>query len=120
MMNSLSKITLFTLLSGAVFATRAADPHAGMAMHEEPAAAQAQSIRGKGVIKAIDMDSKNHHRPRGHPGGELAADDHALHHHPADAAQQCEGWRQRGLHLRSAGQSVAVTGYPRPITARRR
>ncbi|MGG9495648.1 cation efflux system protein CusF, partial [Klebsiella pneumoniae] len=55
-MNSLSKITLFTLLSGAVFATQAADPHAGMAMHEEPAAAQAQSIRGKGVIKAIDMD----------------------------------------------------------------
>ena len=95
-MNSLSKIALFTLLSGAVFAAQAADPHAGMVMHEQPAAAQAQSIRGKGVIKAIDMD------------------------HPADAAQQCEGWRQRGLHLRSAGQSVAVTGYPRPITARRR
>lgn len=40
MMNSLSKIALFTLLSGTVFA------------------AQAQSISGKGVIKAIDMDSK--------------------------------------------------------------
>lgn len=58
MMNSLSKIALFTLLSGAVFAARAAAPHAGMAMHEQPAAAQAQSIRGKGVIKAIDMDNK--------------------------------------------------------------
>ena len=53
MMNSLSKITLFTLLSGAVFAAQAADPHAGMVMHEQPAAAQAQS-----VIKAIDMDNK--------------------------------------------------------------
>ena len=57
-MNSLSKIALFTLLSGAVFAAQAAEPHAGMAMHEQPAAAQAQSIRGKGVIKTIDMDSK--------------------------------------------------------------
>ncbi len=120
-MNSLSKITLFTLLSGAVFATQAADPHAGMAMHEEPAAAQAQSIRGKGVIKAIDMDSKKitiAHEAI--PAVNWPPIDHALHHHPADAAQQCEGWRQRGLHLRSAGQSVAVTGYPRPITARRR
>ncbi|WP_368760954.1 cation efflux system protein CusF [Klebsiella quasipneumoniae] len=54
-MNSLSKITLF---SGAVFAVQAADPHAGMAMHEQPAAAQTQSISGKGAIKAIDMDSK--------------------------------------------------------------
>ena len=57
-MNSLSKIALFTLLSGAVFAAQAAEPHAGMVMHEQPAAAQAQSIRGKGVIKAIDMDNK--------------------------------------------------------------
>ena len=57
-MNSLSKIALFTLLSGAVFAAQAAAPHAGMAMHEQPAAAQAQSITGKGVIKAIDMDNK--------------------------------------------------------------
>ncbi|GKK51360.1 hypothetical protein NUBL22001_50600 [Klebsiella pneumoniae] len=53
MMNSLSQITLFTLLSGAVFAAQAADPHAGMVMHEQPAAAQAQSIRGKGVIKLL-------------------------------------------------------------------
>lgn len=119
-MNSLSKIALFTLLSGVMFTAHAAEPHAGMAMHEQPAAAQTQSITGKGVIKAIDMDSKNHYCPRRHPGGELAANDHALHHHPADAAQQCEGWRQRGFHLRSAGQSVVVTGYPRPITARRR
>ncbi|QBH42823.1 copper-binding protein [Klebsiella pneumoniae] len=44
-MNSLSKIALFTLLSGAMFAAQAAAP-------------QAQSIRGKGVIKAIDMDNK--------------------------------------------------------------
>ncbi|VTM50130.1 copper-binding protein [Klebsiella pneumoniae] len=43
-MNSLSKIALFTLLSGAVFAAQAAEPHAGMVMHEQPAAAQAQSI----------------------------------------------------------------------------
>ncbi|SLU55838.1 copper-binding protein [Klebsiella quasipneumoniae] len=57
-MNSLSKVALFTLISGAVFAAQAADPHAGMAMHEQPAAAQTQSISGKGVIKAIDMDSK--------------------------------------------------------------
>lgn len=42
-MNSLSKIALFTLLSGAVFAAQAAAPHAGMAMHEQHAAAQAQS-----------------------------------------------------------------------------
>ena len=42
-MNSLSKIALFTLLSGAVFAAQAAEPHAGMAMHEQPAAAQAQT-----------------------------------------------------------------------------
>lgn len=41
-MNSLSKIALFTLLSGAVFAAQAADPHASMAMHEQPAAAQTQ------------------------------------------------------------------------------
>lgn len=41
-----------------MFAAQAADPHAGMAMHEQPAAAQAQSISGKGVIKAIDMDNK--------------------------------------------------------------
>ena len=39
-MNSLSKVALFTLISGAVFAVQAADPHAGMAMHEQPAAAQ--------------------------------------------------------------------------------
>lgn len=52
-MNSLSKVALFTLISGAVFAVQAADPHASMAMHEQPAAAQAQSISGKGVIKAI-------------------------------------------------------------------
>lgn len=45
MMNSLSKITLFTLLSGAVFAAQSRRP-------------QAQSISGKGVIKAIDMDNK--------------------------------------------------------------
>ena len=44
-MNSLSKVALFTLISGAVFAVQAADP-------------QTQSISGKGVIKAIDMDSK--------------------------------------------------------------
>ncbi len=56
--DSLSKIALFTLLSGAVFAAQAAAPHAGMAMHEQHAAAQAQSISGKGVIKAIDMDNK--------------------------------------------------------------
>ena len=56
----------------------------------------------------------------GYTGGELAADDHALHHHPADAAQQCEGWRQRGLHLRSAGQPVAAAGYSRQLMARRR
>lgn len=62
-MNSLSKVALFTLISGAVFAVRAADPHAGMAMHEEPTAAQAQSISGKGVIKAIDMDSKKSPSP---------------------------------------------------------
>ena len=31
-MNSLSKIALFTLLSGAVFAAQAADPHAGHVM----------------------------------------------------------------------------------------
>ena len=37
-MNSLSKVALFTLISGAVFAVQAADPHAGMAMHEQPAA----------------------------------------------------------------------------------
>ncbi|UKL98849.1 copper-binding protein, partial [Klebsiella pneumoniae] len=43
-MNSLSKIALFTLLSGAMFAAQAAAPHAGMVMHEQPAAAQAQSI----------------------------------------------------------------------------
>ncbi|MGF0938125.1 hypothetical protein ACQR9S_27900, partial [Klebsiella pneumoniae] len=36
-MNSLSKIALFTLLSGAVFAAQAADPHAGMAMRSEGA-----------------------------------------------------------------------------------
>ncbi|MDU3877519.1 MAG: copper-binding protein [Klebsiella aerogenes] len=54
-MNSLSKIALFTLLSGAVFAAQAAEPHAGMAMHEQPAAAQTQSITGKGVIKAPPM-----------------------------------------------------------------
>ena len=57
-MNSLSKIALFTLLSGAVFAAQAAAPHAGMAMHEQHAAAQAQSISGKGVIKAIDMNNQ--------------------------------------------------------------
>ncbi|WP_446920875.1 cation efflux system protein CusF [Klebsiella pneumoniae] len=44
-MNSLSKVALFTLLSGAVFAAQAAAP-------------QAQSISGKGFIKAIDMDNK--------------------------------------------------------------
>ncbi len=62
-MNSLSKIALFTLLSGAVFAARGRRPHAGMVMHEQPAAAQAQSIRGKGVIKAIDMDNKKSPSP---------------------------------------------------------
>ena len=116
-MNSLSKIVLFTLLSGVMFTAQAAEPHAGMAMHEQPAAAQTQSITGKGVIKAIDMDSKKITIAH---DAIPAADDHALHHHPADAAQQCEGWRQRGFHLRSAGQSVVVTGYPRPIMARRR
>ena len=57
-MNSLSKVALFTLISGAVFAVQAAVPHAGMAMHEQPAVTQTQSISGKGVIKAIDMDNK--------------------------------------------------------------
>lgn len=42
---------------------KAAAPHAGMVMHEQPAAAQAQSIRGKGVIKAIDMDNKKSPSP---------------------------------------------------------
>ena len=46
-MNSLSKVALFTLISGTVFAAQAADPHAGMAMHEQPAATQTQSISGK-------------------------------------------------------------------------
>ncbi len=120
-MNSLSKIALFTLLSGAVFAAQAAAPHAGMVMHEQPAAAQAQSIRGKGVIKAIDMDNKKitiAHEAI--PAVNWPPMTMRFTITPADAAQQCEGWRQRGLHLRSAGQSVAVTGYPRPITARRR
>ncbi|VDZ69901.1 Cation efflux system protein CusF precursor [Klebsiella aerogenes] len=36
-MNSLSKIALFTLLSGVMFTAQAAEPHAGMAMHEQPA-----------------------------------------------------------------------------------
>ncbi len=62
-MNSLSKVALFTLISGAVFAVQAADPHAGMAMHEQPAVTQTQSISGKGVIKAIDMDSKKSPSP---------------------------------------------------------
>ena len=57
-MNSHSKVALFPLISGEVFAVQAADPHAGMAMHEQPAVTQTQSISGKGVIKAIDMDSK--------------------------------------------------------------
>ena len=57
-MNSLSKIALFTLFSGAVFAAQAAEPHAGMAMHEQAATAQTKSITGKGIIKAIDMDNK--------------------------------------------------------------
>lgn len=57
-MNSLSKVTLFTLISGAVLAAQTADPYAGMTMHEQPAAAQAQGISGKGVIRAIDIDSK--------------------------------------------------------------
>jgi Cu(I)/Ag(I) efflux system protein CusF len=57
-MNALSKTTLFVLFSGVMFAAQAADPRAGMAMHEQPATEQAQRINGKGVIKAIDMDSQ--------------------------------------------------------------
>lgn len=45
MMNSLSKITLFTLPLAQCSPPKAAAP-------------QAQSISGKGVIKAIDMDNK--------------------------------------------------------------
>lgn len=120
-MNSLSKVALFTLISGAVFAAQAADPHAGMAMHEQPAAAQTQSISGKGVIKAIDMDSKKitiAHEAI--PAVNWPPMTMRFTITPADPAQQCEGRRQRGLHLLSAGQSVAVTGYPRPLMARRR
>ncbi len=120
-MNSLSKIALFTLLSGAVFAAQAAEPHAGMAMHEQPAAAQAQSITGKGVIKAIDMDSKKitiAHEAI--PAVNWPPMTMRFTITPQTQTQQCEGRRQRGFHLRSAGQSVAITGYPRPITARRR
>lgn len=62
-MNSLSKIALFTLLSGAVFAAQAAAPHAGMVMHEQPAAAQAQSIRAKASLKLLIWITKKSPSP---------------------------------------------------------
>ncbi len=62
-MNSLSKVALFTLISGAVFAVQAADPHASMAMHEQPAAAQTQSISGKRSLKLLIWIAKKSPSP---------------------------------------------------------
>lgn len=46
--------------------------------------AQPQVISATGVVKGVDLESKNHHPSRSDCCRELAGDDYALYHHPAD------------------------------------
>lgn len=62
-MNSLSKIALFTLLSGAVFAAQAAAPHAGMVMHEQPAARRRKASAAKASLKLLIWITKKSPSP---------------------------------------------------------
>ena len=93
-MNSLSKIALFTLLSGAVFAAQAAAPHAGMAMHEQHAAAQAQSEPDYASI--IEQSAISHAWLR----GEKALSAITVNYTPCGHCRQFMNELNSGLQLR--------------------
>ena len=72
------QVAMFSLFTVIGFNAQANEHH-----HETMSEAQPQVISATGVVKGIDLESKKitiHHDPI----AELAGDDHALYHHPAD------------------------------------
>ena len=69
------QVAMFSLFTVIGFNAQANEHH-----HETMSEAQPQVISATGVVKGVDLESKKitiHHDP-------IAADDHALYHHPAD------------------------------------
>lgn len=78
MRNSL-KAVLFGAFSVMFSAGLHAETHQHGDMNAASDASVQQVIKGTGIVKDIDMNSKNHHFARSNPGGGLACNDHALH-----------------------------------------
>ena len=73
------QVAMFSLFTVIGFNAQANEHH-----HETMSEAQPQVISATGVVKGVDLESKKitiHHDPSCR---ELAGDDYALYHHPAD------------------------------------
>lgn len=73
------QVAMFSLFTVIGFNARANEHH-----HETMSEAQPQVISATGVVKTIDLESKKITITTINYRGELAGDDHALYHHPAD------------------------------------
>ena len=74
------QVAMFSLFTVIGFNAQANEHH-----HETMSEAQPQVISATGVVKGVDLESKKitiHHDPI--VCRELAGDDYALYHHPAD------------------------------------
>lgn len=73
------QVAMFSLFTVIGFNAQANEHH-----HETMSEAQPQVISATGVVKVLIWKAKNHHPSRSDCCRELAGDDHALYHHPAD------------------------------------
>ncbi len=74
------QVAMFSLFTVIGFNAQANEHH-----HETKSEAQPQVISATGVVKRYRSGKqKNHHPSRSDCCRELAGDDHALYHHPAD------------------------------------
>ncbi len=73
------QVAMFSLFTVIGFNARANEHH-----HETMSEAQPQVISATGVVKVLIWKAKNHHPSRSDCCRELAGDDYALYHHPAD------------------------------------
>lgn len=73
------QVAMFSLFTVIGFNAQANEHH-----HETTSEAKPQVISATGVVKVLIWKAKNHHPSRSDCSRELAGDDHALYHHPAD------------------------------------
>ena len=73
------QVAMFSLFTVIGFNAQANEHH-----HETMSEAQPQVISATGEVKGIDLESKKITIHRSDCCCELAGDDHALYHHPAD------------------------------------